>query len=395
MRNDLLHETERLEQLEGERNLVLERKKHGSENASIQQDTLTQALEKITTLETEKEKLLNEKREKEAAYEVSVREKNELLEKLKHYDALSEEAIENQKSDLFELKYQETTIRNDIGYVEREITQQEAKTARLEHENREHLKTREDQAKRTEKMRAELDEIHVEIEEQLVIYQDVKQVVEQKTSEFERAERDLYRHYEKVQQTKSRKETLGELADDYAGFFQGVREVLKAKETLGGIHGALVELIQIPADYQKAMEIALSASAQHVVVESDQAAREAIQYLKKTHAGRATFLPLSTIQPRHIPEATRNALRNEPAFVSLASEVVSYDEKFAPVILNALGTTILAKDLRGASRLAKLVNYRFRVVTLDGDVVNAGGSMTGGATKQGKSSIISRKKRTG
>lgn len=391
MRNDLLHETERLEQLEGERNLVLERKKHGSENASIQQATLTQALEKITTLETEKEKLLNEKREKEAAYEVSVREKNELLEKLKHYDALSEEAIENQKSDLFELKYQETTIRNDIGYVEREIAQQEAKTARLDHENREHLKTREEQAKRTEKMRAELDEIHAEIEEQLGIYQDVKQVVEQKTSEFERAERELYRHYEKVQQTKSRKETLSELADDYAGFFQGVREVLKAKETLGGIHGALVELIQIPADYQKAMEIALSASAQHVVVESDQAAREAIQYLKKTHAGRATFLPLSTIQPRHIPEATRNALRNEPAFVSLASEVVSYDEKFAPVILNALGTTILAKDLRGASRLAKLVNYRFRVVTLDGDVVNAGGSMTGGATKQGKSSIISRK----
>ncbi|RDX00528.1 chromosome segregation protein SMC [Listeria kieliensis] len=391
MRNDLLHETERLEQLEGERNLVLERKKHGSENASIQQDTLAQALEKIASLETEKEKLLTGKREKEAAYEVSVREQKELLEKLKHYDALSEEAIENQKSDLFELKYQETTIRNDIGYVEREIAQQEAKTARLDHENREHLKTREEQAKRTEKMREELDEIHLEIEEQLGIYQDVKQVVEQKTNEFERAERELYRHYEKVQQTKSRKETLGELAEDYAGFFQGVREVLKAKETLGGIHGALVELIQIPADYRKAMEIALSASAQHVVVESDQAAREAIQYLKKTHAGRATFLPLSTIQPRHIPEATRGALRNEPAFINLASEVVTYDEKFAPVILNTLGTTILAKDLRGASRLAKLVNYRFRVVTLDGDVVNAGGSMTGGATKQGKSSIISRK----
>lgn len=371
--------------------LCLNEKKHGSENETEQQQTLLQALAKIETLEAEKRNLLERKREKETAYEVSAKERKVLLEKLKHYDALSEEAIETRKSDLFELKYEETTIRNDLSHLEREIIQQNARTERLDHENREHLKAREEQAKRTEQSAAELAAIGEELAEQLGIYQEVSAVVEKKAAEFERAERELYRHYEKVQQTKSRKETLGELQDDYAGFFQGVREVLKAKDELSGINGALVELIEIPEAYQKAMEIALSASAQHVVVQDDKAAREAIQYLKKTRAGRATFLPLSTIKPREIPAATLKALQNEPAFVALGSDVVRYNDTFAPVVLNVLGTTILAKDLRGATGLARLVNHRFRVVTLDGDVVNAGGSMTGGAAKQGKSSIMTRK----
>lgn len=142
-----------------------------------------------------------------------------------------------------------------------------------------------------------------------------------------------------------------------------MREVLKAKSELPGIIGALIELVEIPEKYQKALEIALSASAQNIVTENDEAARAGIAFLKKAHAGRATFLPLSTIQPRHLPDATRKMIQNQPAFVALASDVVRFDQKLEPVILNALGTTILAKDLKGAGQLAKLVNYRYRVVT--------------------------------
>ncbi|WP_088809523.1 MULTISPECIES: chromosome segregation protein SMC [unclassified Listeria] len=391
IRAELLTSTERLEQLEGERNLFLERKKHGNENELAHAETLELIQSKIETLELEKQVLLDALLAKETAFRVMTEEEAAITKKMAQYADVSEEAIESRKSDLFELKYEQTTIRNDLGYIDREFAQMAIRLEKLENENKKHLTGRTDLNAAEEETTKALDELKEALNEQLEIYQEVKATLSKQNARFETSERDLYRHYEKVQQMKSRKETLEELADDYAGFYQGVREVLKAKHELPGIIGALIELVEIPEKYQKALEIALSASAQNIVTEDDAAARAGIGFLKKTHAGRATFLPLSTIQPRHLPDATRNMIKNQPSFVALASDVVSYDTKIEPVILNALGTTILAKDLKGAGQLAKLVNYRYRVVTLDGDVVNAGGSMTGGATKQGKSSIITRK----
>ncbi|EIA19594.1 chromosome segregation protein SMC [Listeria fleischmannii subsp. coloradonensis] len=390
-RSDLLSKTERLEQLEGERNLFLERQKHSNENELAHAENLALVQSKIKTLEDSKQALLENLRVKETTFRVTSEEASELTNKMAQYGAVSEEAIENRKSDLFELKYEQTTIRNDLGYIDREFSQMESRLEKLEQENKKHVTSRADLSAAENETKAALDELKEALNEQLEIYSEVKATLAKQNARFEANERDLYRHYEKVQQMKSRKETLEELADDYAGFFQGVREVLKAKSELPGIIGALIELVLIPEKYQKALEIALSASAQNIVTENDEAARAGIAFLKKAHAGRATFLPLSTIQPRHLPDATRKMIQNQPAFVALASDVVRFDQKLEPVILNALGTTILAKDLKGAGQLAKLVNYRYRVVTLDGDVVNAGGSMTGGATKQGKSSILTRK----
>ncbi|MGE8076121.1 chromosome segregation protein SMC [Listeria welshimeri] len=391
----LLVETEKLEQLEGERNLHLERKKHSSENEQVYAETLATITEKITALEEQKELLTNAKIEKETALEIAIKSKKELEVTLAKYDDLSEEAIESRKSDYIDLRHTQTTINNDLGYIERQIGQITGRIDKLDLENSQHVDERKDMLAQIDTTKTHLANIQNELKEQMEIYREVQQTLAKQEAVFETQERALYKHYETVQQMKSRKDTLEELADDYAGFFQGVREVLKAKKEIPGILGALVELIDIPAKYQQAMETALGASAQNVVVEDDRVAREAISFLKKTKSGRATFLPLSTIQPRELPAATKNALNNQPAFIALASEVISFDERVSPVILNALGTTILAKDLKGANTLARLVNFRYRIVTLEGDVVNAGGSMTGGATKGGKSSILTRKHELG
>ncbi|WP_239254354.1 chromosome segregation protein SMC [Listeria ilorinensis] len=391
LRNKLLSETERLEQLEGERNLVLERKKHGNENEQALRETLQILDEKITHLSEQKKGLEADYRQKEAALIVTQKSVDELTEKLARYEDLSEAAIENKKSDYIELRHEQTTVSNDLGYIDRQLAQNQNRIMKLEQDNSQYVHERQDLSETIQLTEQHLEELTRQLEEQREIYSEAKMVLEKKSQVFEKEERALYRHYEKVQQLKSRKDTLEELADDYAGFFQGVREILKAKERIGGIHGAFIELIQIPEQYQKAMEIALGASAQHVVTEDDQAARRAIEFLKKARAGRATFLPLTTIQPRVMPSATRNMLQNEPAFLAMASEVVTFAAPIEPVVMNVLGTTILAKDLKGATSLAKRVGYRYRVVTLDGDVVNAGGSMTGGAAKQGQSSIMTRK----
>ncbi|MBC1560435.1 chromosome segregation protein SMC [Listeria booriae] len=387
----LLEVTERLEQLEGQRNVALERKKHSNENEQALHENLQQIESRITTLETQKQTLLQEKLEKETALEVFMKEKKALEAKLAEYDNLSEEKIESMKSDYIELRHTQTTMRNDIGYLERQLAQMQGRSDKLDHENQQHISERNEIIATVESLTEHATQMQEKLAEQVAHYQTIQQELAKHEAIFTKQEREMYRQYEAIQQAKSRKETLAELADDYAGFFQGVREVLKAKKKLNGILGAFVELVDIPEHYQKALEIALGANAQHIIVRDDQAARDAISYLKQTRAGRATFLPLSTIQPRQIPVATKNALEQQPAFVALASDVLSYDAQVENVILNALGTTILAKDLKGANTLAKLVNFRYRVVTLEGDVVNAGGSMTGGATAQGKSSIMTRK----
>ncbi|MBC2206805.1 chromosome segregation protein SMC [Listeria booriae] len=387
----LLEVTERLEQLEGQRNVALERKKHSNENEQALHENLQQIESRIATLETQKQTLLQEKLEKETALEVFMKEKKALEAKLAEYDNLSEEKIESMKSDYIELRHTQTTMRNDIGYLERQLAQMQGRSDKLDHENQQHISERNEIIATVESLTEHATQMQEKLAEQVAHYQTIQQELAKHEAIFTKQEREMYRQYEAIQQAKSRKETLAELADDYAGFFQGVREVLKAKKKLNGILGAFVELVDIPEHYQKALEIALGANAQHIIVRDDQAARDAISYLKQTRAGRATFLPLSTIQPRQIPVATKNALEQQPAFVALASDVLSYDAQVENVILNALGTTILAKDLKGANTLAKLVNFRYRVVTLEGDVVNAGGSMTGGATAQGKSSIMTRK----
>ncbi|MBC1473266.1 chromosome segregation protein SMC [Listeria grandensis] len=388
---ELLVVTERLEQLEGQRNVALERKKHSNENEQVMYENLQQLETKISAQESQKRVLLQDKLEKETALEVFLKEKKALEAKLAEYSNLSEEAIENMKSDYIELRHTQTTMKNDIGYLERQLSQMQGRSEKLDHENQQHITDRNEIIANVEHLTKHLEDMQTKLAEQMAHYQTIQQVLTKQEATFVKEEREMYRQYEVIQQAKSRQETLAELADDYAGFFQGVREVLKAKKKLDGIMGAFVELVEIPEHYQKALEIALGANAQHIIVRDDQAARDAIRYLKETRAGRATFLPLSTMQPRQLPTATKHALEQQPAFVALASDVLTYDAHIENVILNALGTTILAKDLKGANTLAKLVNFRYRVVTLDGDVVNAGGSMTGGATAQGKSSIMTRK----
>ncbi len=158
--------------------------------------------------------------------------------------------------------------------------------------------------------------------------------------------------------------------------------MLKAKERLGGIRGAVLELISTERKYETAIEIALGASAQHVVTDDEQSARKAIQYLKQNSFGRATFLPLSVIRDRQLQSRDAETARQHSSFLRVASELVTFDPAYRRIIQNLLGTVLITEDLKGANELAKLLGHRYRIVTLEGDVVNPGGSMTGGAVKE-------------
>lgn len=171
---------------------------------------------------------------------------------------------------------------------------------------------------------------------------------------------------------------LEELEKNLEGFTYSVKLVMKQANsgTLKGIHGPVSRVIRTPSEYNTAIETALGAAMQNIVTETDDDAKAAINYLKKHDGGRATFLPMSTIKGRELNET---GLESCEGFAGIASMLCSCEECYKGILSNLLGRILVARDLDCAVKIARKYSYRFRVVTLDGQIVNAGGSLTGGS----------------
>lgn len=162
------------------------------------------------------------------------------------------------------------------------------------------------------------------------------------------------------------------------GYSRAVRTVMQESRRgkLRGIHGAVSMLLRTQDSYTVAIEVALGSAMQNIVVEDEGCAKAAIQYLKRSDNGRATFLPLSVIHGRPLNES---GIERCAGFCGVASDLVSCEPRYREIILNLLGRTVVAQDLDAAISIANKFGHRFRIVTLDGQVLNAGGSMTGGS----------------
>ena len=191
-----------------------------------------------------------------------------------------------------------------------------------------------------------------------------------------------------LQTAQSRSRMLMELQRDYEGFSKAVRLVMQEarKNTLGRIHGPISSLIRTDDAYTVAIETALGASMQNVVVGTEEDGKSAIRFLKRCDGGRATFLPLNTIQGRGLQE---RGLETCSGFVGIAAELVQYDKAYEGVIHSLLGRIVLVDNLDHAVAMARKFQNRFKIVTLDGQVMNAGGSMTGGSASK-SAGILSR-----
>lgn len=388
----LLLASEELEKLEGRKEVLKERKKNAHQNKAQLEKTIEELTERLAHLNKEKQEqesfLITFKNELRTIKD-QLAEKQQLM---TTYDQNIEEMIEGLKSEYFELLNVQASARNEIHYIDEQFSQQERKNTRLLDSNKRYVTERQEIVDKKAKIGAKYSLIESQLSDQIKGFRDAQTKLENLKNAYQKKESTLYQAYQILQQTRSRKEVLESMQEDYAGFFQGVKEILKAKDQLGGIHGAVAELISTDKNYETAIEIALSSSMQHVVVEDESSARKAIQFLKQNSYGRATFLPLSVIKERTIGPHDLKLIQNHQAFVGVATELVKYQPQFKSIIGNLLGTVIVTSDLKGANEIAKLMNYRYRLVTLQGDVVNPGGSMTGGAVKQKNNSLLSRQR---
>lgn len=388
----LLKVSEELEKLEGRKEVLKERKKNDHQNKeqlhSLSSE-LYQRKEQLTIARASEDELLQKLTAEVKNIKHSLKEKQAML---TSYDLNIEEKLEDLKSEYIEMLNKQATSRNELKYLKEQIKQQDEKNIRLVETNQKYIKEREYISGEKARLNQELSKIEERLNTQVTSYREGQSKLENLKVNYQKKETTLYQAYQFLQQTKSRKEMLEEMQDDYAGFFQGVKEVLHAarEDKLSGIEGAIAELINVPKEYEIAMEIALGGATQHIVVDNENNGRHAINYLKQHSFGRATFLPLTVIKERTIPSTQLQTLKGHSAYIGVASDLISFDNKYHSVITNLLGTVIVTKDLKGANELARLCNYRFRLVTLDGDVVNPGGSMTGGAVKQKSNSLLSR-----
>lgn len=192
----------------------------------------------------------------------------------------------------------------------------------------------------------------------------------------------------RLRETNQRLSILGDLENAMEGFAYSVKFIMKAASQgrISGVCGSVAQLISVGSEYSVAIETALGGAMQNIAVETEDSAKRAIRLLKESKAGRATFLPLTSVKGRDLDDPPRG----ENGYVALASELVGCDEKYSGLIRSLLGRVVIAEDIDSASAIARKCGYKFKIVTLDGQVVNAGGSYTGGSVSK-STGILTRK----
>ncbi|WAH35471.1 chromosome segregation protein SMC [Alicyclobacillus dauci] len=288
--------------------------------------------------------------------------------------------LDELNADYIEANHRAATLRNEIKMLSEQVESEAGKRTKYEQEA-EKWRT---QIAEAENARNELLHSREQMEQALGAAADL---ISHCDSEYEQAMSaeaqtvsDLHRIHTDIQSLRSRLELLRDLEEGYDGYALGVRTVMQQanRGRLQGVHGSVAELIRVQKDVETAIETALGGALQNIVVNTEADARTAIQMLKQRQAGRATFMPIEVIQSRRMRDAELAKVENQQGFVGLASDLVDVDARFRVAVEHLLGNVVIADTLENANALARVLQYRVRIVTYQGDVVAPGGVMSGG-----------------
>ncbi|MFD1038016.1 chromosome segregation protein SMC [Virgibacillus byunsanensis] len=394
LQSNLLKTTQQLEQFEGKKQVLNERTKHFDENKQkleSQKRETASRIEKISKeLELEKDKLADVQ-----AIKRDTKRKVEQLEaRLTTEKENIADRIEEMKSEYIEFLNKQAAKRNEKQSIQQQLEQITGKKDKQAEKFEGLIVQRDALIKEQNQTQSYYKKLEKKFEEKEMTINQLKSDLENERKQYQESQIKLNKGYQYIEKLKSKKEMLEEMKEDFQGFFHGVKSVLKAREEnkLQDIHGAVIELIDVPNPYITAIETVLGGQAQHIVVDNDQAARKAITWLKQSNNGRATFLPLGSIQPRFVSKDILAKINGHDGFVGIANDLVTTNPAYQKAVDHLMGHVLIAKSLKDANEIAKTVMRKFRVVTLDGDVVNPGGSMSGGAQKKTNQSLFTREK---
>ena len=373
-----------------ERKLALS--KLESEQVAINQQ---EAQARLAALEDKRSSLSKEKSDKEsslALLEENLVQNNQKLNRLEAellaFSDDPDQMIELLRERFVALLQEEADVSNQLTRIENELEnsrQLSQKQADQLEKLKEQLATAKEKASQQE---AELETAKEQVQKLLADYQAIaKEQEEQKTS-YQAQQSQLFDRLDSLKNKQARAQSLENILRNHSNFYAGVKSVLQEKDRFGGIIGAVSEHLTFDVHYQTALEIALGASSQHIIVEDENAATKAIDFLKRNRAGRATFLPLTTIKARTISSQNQDAIATSPGFLGMADELVTFDTRLEAIFKNLLATTAIFDTVEHARIAARQVRYQVRMVTLDGTELRTGGSYAGGANRQNNSIFI-------
>lgn len=247
-----------------------------------------------------------------------------------------------------------------------------------------------------------LEAAHLKAQQQVVSAQQQLKVLQEdvaaleddlagKTKQLSEIDEEMRALTSKLQSDASRLNLMEEMSKGYEGYYGAVRKAIEYARDNPKVHGVVARLIRVPKAYETAIDMILGGTLQHIVTEDEETAKRLIDYLRTNRLGRTTFLPLTAIKPRLLQTNERRALEM-PGCVGIASEMIGFDEKFRPVVENILGRTVIARDLDAAIGIMRAGKHGFNVVTLEGDVMRAGGAMTGGTSQNQSISLLGRER---
>ena len=341
---------------------------------NLQEDTQTQTAE-LNTLRSQSEEI-------QKIYVTVLEELNVLETKADNSQKQMMDEIDkisDIKARASRLEVEQNTLKDrsvDLSKREQSLREKLALSTKLEKEAQEERNTAESEKKSSIQNINALQSNRVEV-------RDEEQIERNNLAEMIRQQAGL----------ESRSRMLNEMHTEYEGFNGTVRKLLvdsgnnvKLKNSIVGV---VAELLKVPAQYETAIEMALGSAVQNVVTNDEDDAKQLVQYLKSNNYGRATFLPISSLKPRYINDNYSSLIKTKGCF-GVASELVSYDKKLTPIFQGLLGATVIVENMEVAVNIARQSHFSFKIVTLDGDIINPAGSITGGSKKTSINNLLSR-----
>lgn len=416
-RRSLFEEAAGVAKYKKRKKVSLSKLEQTKENLDRLQDILDELERQIGPLEKQAKKA--EKyislREKLSKIEISV-----LVEDIDQYNEkinqINKELFDIQAmhtSENAELLKQETrleSIRKEMYALDKQINELQGKYTKAMEENYQLERRKIEQDEKRKYMlkvadkKARQKEIQAMLEEARFEYQDRHQrlmqtqqdlnnrrnIVNDLKTKISKARYESDQANNILTQLQNRRQVLENMMKQPFAHQQGVRSVMQAKNSLSGVYGVVSELLIAHADKALAVNAALGGSIYQIITKNEADARNAISFLKRNRSGRATFLPLSVCHPRKMNEQVITIASTSPGFLGFASECVDCKEIFDPVKERLLGNVIVVDTLQNANETAKRLHYAYKIVTLDGDIVHTGGSMTGGVTKNQSTPVTMR-----
>ena len=307
-----------------------------------------------------------------------------------------------ESNKLEKLEIERTSLNRDLLHItqeveringEKNLLKERSKTTKEENELKEEIRIilekkskLESQINTTkEDLKIIISDITKKEEEQNLLDKNIQTTKAKKnmlTNDYSKHDQDIISIKHRIDNLKNEIEQGGDMPNS-------VRNILKST-TLTGIHNTIGNILSIEDKFTKALNIAISANKNFIITSDEDSAKKAINYLKDNHLGRATFFPMTVIKERYVDYDSLNILKGHNEYIGVLSDLVTYNKKYKNIVENQLGQTIIVTDIDSATRLSHLIKNKYRIITLDGDVVNVGGSMSGGSIHQTKSIITTK-----